>query len=155
MRASGDIEMVVAKKGVTLTRRAKPVGRPLSRLNVLKVVQTRVPVPMYKYCKILYPAKYRTLTEMFEDMVSIFREERPWKIGGLHWRKPKAAITYHDGEVGKTGWEQINIHLDAEIKKEVSLLCKTLGVSMATFCYTAIYWWIVYKHPPNHTGQQT
>lgn len=136
----------VVSKRVTLTRKGKQSGRPQSRFNTLKVVQTRVPVPMYRYCKMVQALKYESLTVMFEDMVGRFRAEKPWEHG-LHWRKPKAAVTYHEDSVGKTGWRQINIHLDENVKNEVELLCRSLDISMATFCYTGIYWWIEYVYP--------
>lgn len=139
-------EDTATPKRVTLSRHAKQVGRPQSRFNPMKVVQTRVPVPMYKYCKMVQALRFHSLTAMFADMVMQFRKEKPWEHG-LYWRRPKAAVTYRDETLGKTGWTQINIHLDEKVKNDVELLCKSLDISMATFCYTAIYWWIEYVYP--------
>lgn len=134
------------KARVVLTQHAKRIGRPQSRFNNLKVMQTRVPAPMYKYCKMVQALKYESLTSMFEDMVKIFIKEQPWQHG-LLWRRPKAAVTYRDQMAGRTGWTQINIHIDEHKKEEIVLLCKSLDISMATFFYTAIFWWIEYVYP--------
>ncbi len=131
---------------VILSTKLRPIGRPKSRFTPVRVVQTRVPDARYRYCKTIQPLRYETLMEMFGEMLAKFRAERPWDHG-LMWRTPKTAA--HAG--GKTGWKQININMEEEQKKSLGSLCEQLGVSSATFCYTAIYWWIEYVHPPFRT----
>ncbi|ACT52123.1 hypothetical protein [Methylovorus glucosotrophus] len=135
-----------ANKPVTLSHRRSPVGRPRSRLESLAVIQTRIPEPMYRYCKVVQSIRYPSLTEMFEDMLIRFDTERPWEHG-LLWRQPKSAISYHDADAMRTGWKQININLKKDLKSKIITTCKTLNISMSAYSYTALYWWIQYVYP--------
>lgn len=128
---------------IVLSSKLRPIGRPTSRFTPVRIVQTRVPDAMYRYCKTIQPLRYETLMEMFDEMLTKFRAEKPWD-NGLMWRKPKTALQAG----GKTGWKQININMEEDQKVALTSLCEQLGVSSATFCYTAIYWWIEYVNPP-------
>lgn len=131
------------------------IGRPKTRLEDLKAVPTRCPVQIYTYLKGITPFLYPSLTAMFEDMMTRFLAERPWEHG-LHWRKPKTAMTFAGGMTGKTGWEQVNIQLPQDVAKQVATTAETCGVSSAAFCYTAIFWWVQYIYPPaKMTGQSS
>lgn len=130
------------KKAVT-----RNIGRPKVRFEVLKAVPTRCPSQIYTYLKGISPFLYSSLTEMFEDMMTRFLKESPWEHG-LHWRKPKTATTFANGETGKTGWEQVNMQLPPKLADQVSKTATECGISNAAFCYTAIFWWVQYIYPP-------
>lgn len=134
------------EKPVTLSQRRVPVGRPRSRLEDLQVIQTRIPEPMYRYCKVVQSIRYPSLTEMFEDMLLRFHNEKPWNHG-LLWRQPKSALTYKAADSSRTGWKQININLKKELKDNIVITCRNNGLSMSTYTYTALYWWIEYVYP--------
>ncbi|CAB3755817.1 hypothetical protein [Paraburkholderia humisilvae] len=123
------------------------IGRPKTRIEGLKAVPTRCPTQIYTYLKGITPFLYSSLTAMFEDMMRRFLAERPWEHG-LHWRKPKTAVTLAGGVTGRTGWEQVNMQLPADVAAEVEAAAATCGVSRAAFCYTSIFWWVQYIYPP-------
>jgi hypothetical protein len=123
------------------------IGRPRTRMEVLKPVPTRCPAQIYTYLKGITPFLYQSLTAMFEDMIRRFLKERPWEHG-LHWRKPKTAMTYANGMAGTTGWVQVNIQLPQELAESVAKVASVCGVSNACLCYTAIFWWVQYIYPP-------
>jgi hypothetical protein len=125
----------------------KNIGRPKIRFEALKTVPTRCPAQIYTYLKGISPFLYGSLTEMFEDMMTKFMLERPWEHG-LHWRKPKTATTFANGETGKTGWEQVNMQLPPSLAEQVTKTATECGISNAAFCYTAIFWWVQYIYPP-------
>lgn len=124
------------------------IGRPKTRLEDLKAVPTRCPEHIYTYLKGIMPFLYGSLTAMFEDMMTRFLQEQPWDHG-LHWRKPKTALTFAGGQTGRTGWEQVNMQLPPDLAAEVEQAAEICGVSRAAFCYTAIFWWVQYIYPPS------
>jgi hypothetical protein len=126
---------------------ARNIGRPRVRFEALKTVPTRCPAQIYTYLKGIAPFLYASLTEMFEDMMTRFVNERPWEHG-LHWRKPKTATTFAGGEQGRTGWEQVNMQLPPKLADLLTKTSTECGVSNAAFCYTAIFWWVQYIYPP-------
>ncbi|MBN3815190.1 hypothetical protein G3N57_00580 [Paraburkholderia sp. Se-20369] len=123
------------------------IGRPKTRFEDLEAVPTRCPSHIYTYLRGITPFLYPSLTAMFEDMISRFLNEQPWEHG-LHWRKPKTAMTYAKGMAGATGWSQVNIQLPPELKERVTNVASVCGVSNACLCYTAIFWWVQYIYPP-------
>ena len=123
------------------------IGRPKVRFEALKTVPTRCPAQIYTYLKGISPFLYGSLTEMFEDMMTRFMNEKPWEHG-LHWRKPKTATTFANGEQGRTGWEQVNIQLPPRLAENVTNTARGCGVSNAALAYTAIFWWVQYIFPP-------
>ncbi|CAG2138377.1 hypothetical protein LMG19282_01487 [Cupriavidus campinensis] len=123
------------------------IGRPKTRLEELRAVPTRCPSQIYTYLKGITPFLYNSLTAMFEDMLRRFLAERPWEHG-LHWRKPKTAMSYAGGQAGKTGWEQVNIQLPQDLAELVGETATVCGVSRACLCYTAIFWWVQFIYPP-------
>ncbi|MGP8437791.1 hypothetical protein ACT2FY_38870 [Paraburkholderia fungorum] len=123
------------------------IGRPKTRLENLEAVPTRCPAHIYTYLKGITPFLYTSLTAMFEDMIGRFLSEQPWEHG-LHWRKPKTAMTYANGMTGTTGWSQVNIQLTPELKERVTATADMCGVSNACLCYTAIFWWVQFIYPP-------
>lgn len=123
------------------------IGRPKTRFEDLEAVPTRCPSHIYTYLRGITPFLYPSLTAMFEDMITRFLNEQPWEHG-LHWRKPKTAMTYAKGMAGATGWSQVNIQLPHELKERVTSVASVCGVSNACLCYTAIFWWVQYIYPP-------
>ena len=79
----------------------------------------------------------------------------------MHWRKPNPTV---DAAGNPTGWVQVNIQLtttkihdkngnEVEIRGEdlaekVRMAAELLGVTMATYTYTALWYLAVYKYPP-------
>lgn len=151
--ASGESEAAPLSEGQSQppaapkSGRGRQIGRPKKRLEELKAVPTRCPTQIYTYLKGITPFLYPSLTEMFEDMIKRFLAERPWEQG-LHWRKPKTAMTFANGTIGKTGWEQVNMQLPPALAEQVASTASECGVSSAALCYTAIYWWVQYIYPP-------
>lgn len=125
----------------------KRLGRPKTRLEEPRVVPTRCPSNMYTYMKMIAPLEWRSLTGMFQDMMTRFLSMEPWNHG-LMWRKPRTALTYQEGVPGRTGWEQVNIQLPPDLADRVDRAAEASGVSKAAFCYTAMFWWIQYVYPP-------
>jgi hypothetical protein len=123
------------------------IGRPKTRFEDLEAVPTRCPSHIYTYLRGITPFLYPSLTAMFEDMITRFLNEQPWEHG-LHWRKPKTAMTYAKGMAGTTGWSQVNIQLPPELKERVTNVASICGVSNACLCYTAIFWWVQFIYPP-------
>ena len=129
------------------SRHGVKIGRPKSRHEKLVPVSTRCPGTIYTYLKGITPFRYPSLTEMFADMLRRFMDEKPWEHG-LHWRKPKTALSQSGNNVGTTGWEQVNILLTPQLAEEVQQVAINCGVSKAAFCYTAIFWWVTFVFPP-------
>lgn len=142
-------EQTKSQKGqaTVLTRTGKKVGRPRSQHKIMGTIQTRAPARMLKYCQILRTLKFDSLMDMFEKMLREFDKEKPWEHG-LKWRHPRSSKAQAKDEIRMTGWEPVNINIEASFKEEISNRCKVMGVSMATYCYTAIYWWVQYVYPP-------
>ncbi|NLP65505.1 hypothetical protein [Paraburkholderia sacchari] len=141
-----DQELVAADTRPRSTRGGR-IGRPKTRFENLQAVPTRCPSHIYTYLRGITPFLYPSLTAMFEDMITRFLKEQPWEHG-LHWRKPKTAMTYAKGMAGATGWSQVNIQLPLELKERVTNVASVCGVSNACLCYTAIFWWVQYIYPP-------
>lgn len=112
-------------------------------------LQTRCPAQIITYQKTLAVLKYGKLMTLHQDMLRSFIDSRPWAAEPpLHWRTPKAPQAVIDGEVSQTGWKTFNVQVTPELKAEIEELSDRLEVSMSTFCYTAIYWWVKYIMPP-------
>lgn len=132
--------------GLVSATRAR-IGRPKTRHEKLVPISTRCPAPVYVYLKGITPFQYPSLTAMFADMLGRFIKEQPWQHG-LHWRKPKTAMSLAGNKMNATGWEQLNISLTEEQAANVEATAAECGVSKACFCYTAIFWWVTYVFPP-------
>lgn len=135
------------RKPVVKSEAGARIGRPKTRHEKLKPISTRCPAAVYTYLKGITPFQYPSLTEMFADMLKRFINEKPWEHG-LHWRKPKTALSFAGNKVGSTGWEQLNISLTPTQAEEIEQKAEECGVSKACFCYTAIFWWVTYVYPP-------
>ncbi len=140
-------------EGGLKSRAGVKIGRPKTRHEKLKPISTRCPAAVYTYLKGITPFRYPSLTAMFADMLSRFTAEKPWEHG-LHWRKPKTALSFAGKKVGTTGWEQLNISLVPDQADAIELMADQCGVSKACYCYTAIFWWVTYVYPPQGVKQQ-
>jgi hypothetical protein len=129
------------------SHKKRRIGRPHTRFEKLVSISTRCPDSVLTYVKKLYPSLYHSMTAMFEDVLTRFIKERPWDHG-LLWRQPKGVLRYIDGEPMRTGWSLLNIQLPPNLAEQVKHLSLTSRVSVASLCYTAIFWWIKYIYPP-------
>ncbi|WP_205182832.1 hypothetical protein [Burkholderia sp. LMG 13014] len=112
-------------------------------------IQTRCPAQIITYQKTLAVLRYGKLMTLHQEMLRQFIDSRPWAAEPpLHWRIPSAPQAMVEGLKTQTGWKTFNVHVTPHLKEEVENLCGVLGVSMSTFCYTAIYWWVKYIMPP-------
>lgn len=114
-------------------------------------LQGRVPEAMHEYLRLLAVRKFSNLNKMYEKMFESFAELKPWEMG-LVWRKPQAVKSVTDGIAKGTGWIQINIQITTElhekVKEQAEAIKATHGVTLASYVYTALYWWCVYVYPP-------
>jgi hypothetical protein len=116
-------------------------GRPrIERDQPLALMQTRVPEAMRDYLKAVAAYRYKTLMNMHDVLFRQFMQERPFEKG-LHFRKPRTAD-------GTTGWCQMNLLLPEDLVELLKAEAETLGISLATYLFTALYWWATYMHPP-------
>ena len=112
-------------------------------------IQTRCPAQIITYQKTLAMLRYGKLMTLHQEMLRMFIDSRPWAAEPpLHWRTPHAPQAMVGGELSQTGWKTFNVHVTPELKATVQQLADSLEVSMSTFCYTAIYWWVKYVMPP-------
>lgn len=121
------------------------LGRPKSRDYDPAGLQTRITENIVRMLKQIVANKYKNATEMYQDMINQFLTEKPYNHG-LQWRTPKSVKASINGESMDTGWILVAIQVRPEIKEEVLLVCAGQDISVATFCYTAIFWWIEYKN---------
>jgi hypothetical protein len=156
----------VEKEGRVDERKNKPSaysgkGRPAFREGALEPLQTRVPSQLRDYLKALPVLtlpdgrRYGSQQVMFEEMLLRFIAGKPWKEG-LAWRRSRAAVRYKAGEVQDgTGWVQINMMVEPDLAEAVRAQVERLAMSpdadpdlsVASFCYTAAYWWAQYVYP--------
>ena len=147
----------VAQPAEPETKRGR--GRPKVKLGNHQVVHARIPCTLMDYLKVLAvlpladrAAPYRNLTSMYKDVFAKFLAEKPYEIG-FPWRSSTGAAVERDFE-GKPTWEQVNIDLPEDLALGVKAFCDSEanaeGVSISTYCYTALYWWatVVYPYRP-------
>ena len=134
-------------KKTVISRAGKTLGRPVVRSEPLIPVPTHCPGQMYTYFKAIYPYYYKSLTEMFEDMVRRFAEEQPY-LHGLQFRRPKTTSEKLGESTGLTGWVQCNVRLPEDLRARVVAIAETHNQSNAAVCYTAMFWWAQYVYPP-------
>lgn len=142
------------KKKIVLSRAGSPLGRPVVRTEPLKPIPTHCPTQMYTYFKAIYPYHWKSLTEMFEDMMTRFVEEEPYKHG-LVFRKPRTSLEKLGESSGLTGWSQCNVRLPLGIAEKVKAVAITYDQSSAAVCYTAMFWWAQYVYPPKVVLKQS
>ncbi|GAB3645080.1 hypothetical protein [Ramlibacter alkalitolerans] len=115
-------------------------GRPrIERDEELQLNQTRIPEQMRGYLKAIAAYRYDTLIKMHEAAFRRFLEEKPYEQG-LQFRIPRT--------VSDTGWVQVNLLLPETLSNQVRADAALLGVSLASYTYTVLYWWATYVYPP-------
>lgn len=143
-----DRNPTVPQIGRTRSKKGLTLGRPKTRPDDLVPIPTRCPEMVHMYLKAITPYHYKTLTEMFEDMLKRFLDERPWEKG-LFFRRPRSTSATSSGVKGATGWTQVNMYVPPDLADRINAVLMTHGnVTKAEFAYTAIYWWVEYIHPP-------
>lgn len=136
------------EKTTAISHKGKVLGRPRTRTEEAEFVQTRIPDALHDYLKAVSAFRYKTMANMFEAMFTRFINERPWERG-LHFRQPKAAVKNNGTDAAaRTGWSQLNIQLTQDMAAQVKEEAKKRDVSLASYCYSAIYWWCQYVYPP-------
>jgi len=135
------------KPAKKISFRARPVGRPRTRVAPLVTLPTRCPEALHRYLKTIYPFEHSSLTAYYEHILLEFISQRPWEHG-LCWRKPRVRVVVVGDGVGSTGWAQVNVQVPKEMADDILKHVKTLGVSRAAFLYTALFWWAMYMKPP-------
>lgn len=135
------------KKKTVLGRAGQPLGRPVVRTEPLKPIPTHCPTQMYTYFKAIYPYYWKSLTEMFEDMMTRFVNEAPYEHG-LVFRKPRTSQEKLGESDGLTGWTQCNVRLPYDVAEKVKAIATTHDQSSSAVCYTAMFWWAQYVYPP-------
>lgn len=116
------------------------------REAAVKFIQGRCSSALFDYLRMLavHPRfPYRNLAGMYEVLFDKFLEHKPWDLG-LQWRRPKSIKSV----TGETGFVQVNIQLPIELAERCQQAAAAHDVSLATFIYTALYWWGRYVHPP-------
>ena len=114
-------------------------------------VQTRIPVSVRKYLKLLANVRNQSLAAMCNDMMRAFLEERPWQThADFEFLKPKVKRTLKRGGADEEdlNWVLINFQLKYDVAMTVKATAENVGVSLSSFVFTAVYWWIREKNPP-------
>jgi hypothetical protein len=114
-------------------------------------VQTRVPAPVRKYLKLLANVRNQSQSAMCDEMLRQFLEEKPWQHRtDFEFLKPKVKRTLKRGgsDEEDLNWVLVNIILRYDTAMNVKATSENLGVSLSSFVFTAIYWWIREKNPP-------
>ena len=109
-------------------------------------VQGRCSSALFNYLRMLavhpnFP--YNNLANMYAVLFERFINDKPWEHG-LKWHKPKSIKSV----TGETGFVQVNIQLPIEQCERVKNSALAHDVSLATYIYTALYWWSRFVHPP-------
>jgi hypothetical protein len=126
-------------------------GRSLDYEYPMENIQTRVPRAVRKYLRILAAARGQSQAVMFDEMMRLFLEERPWEYQAeFVFLKPKIKRTLAQGGADDEDlyWCLLNINMRYDTAIRVKETVDNLGVSLASFAFTAIHWWIREKNPP-------
>jgi len=125
---------------------ARPRKYAEGREAEVEFVQGRCSSALFDYLRMLavHPRfPYRNLAGMYSVIFERFLEHKPWDLG-LVWRKPRSVKSV----TGGTGFVQVNVQLPIELAARVRAKADEMDVSLASFVYTALYWWGRYVHPP-------
>ena len=129
-------------------KKSTAAGRPRIRLEKLATIPTRCPISMHNYFKMIYPFRYKSLTELYEVMLERFIALEAWDHG-VTWRNPRVQISRTVAGNTETGWQVVNVSVSEELKIRVVNISKLHKVSAASFVYTAMFWWVMYVMPPS------
>ena len=125
-------------------------GRGIEYGYPMENIQTRVPKAVRKYLRILAAARNQSQAMMFDEMMQMFLDERPWQQAEFVFLKPKTKRTLKKGgsDDEDLNWCLLNVNLCYETAIKVKETTDNLGVSLAAFTFTAIHWWIREKNTP-------
>jgi hypothetical protein len=121
-------------------------------------MQTSVPDPVMTHCRQLANVHYsRRLKKMYVHMLEGFLTYAPWKAApALTWRPaqthPQTAIRGSKKSVST--WVPMNMLLPADlaerVKNEISSINSAgtpeQSISLRTFLFTAVAWWLVHVY---------
>lgn len=114
-------------------------------------IQTRLPIPVRKYMKLLANVRNQSLSGMCNEMLRAFLEERPWQYRtDFEFLKPKVKRTLSKGgsDEEDLNWVLVSFLVKYDLAMNVKATSENLGVSLSSFVFTAVYWWIREKNPP-------
>jgi hypothetical protein len=128
--------------------------------------QTSVPNWLMTYCRQLADVHYeRRLNRMYVHMIESFLAYEPWKAQPpFEWRL--ARIHRAGGPGGRVGtdpgWVPMNMVLPNDLMDRVKAVIETINVtygasmkrnlSLRTFFYTAVCWWVMAVYPYSGPG---
>lgn len=94
----------------------------------------------------------------FEAAMRLFIHEAPWLKGNFLWYTPRVVISHAGGELTPTQWRQVNLRLPEDVANKIwrsstdvqtaksripsGGLCAELDVSLASFMWTGVRWFI-------------
>ena len=109
---------------------------------------TYMPEPLRLYLKRLSASRFGNLETLYIGIVSAFLEARPWHRDGLAFMMTKSTQANIGREKIDSGWRQVNVKLLPWQAEAVDYEANLNAVSVASFLYTAAYWWGNLLYPP-------
>lgn len=130
--------------------------------------QTSVPDWLMSYCRQLADVHYqRKLNRMYVHMLQAFLAYEPWKAKPpLAWRIAKIhrpAVGLQSTRSGATdlGWVPMNMMVPVPLHNQIKNVIELINMndtdlvrklSLRTFLYTVVYWWVTSVYPYNGPG---
>lgn len=122
--------------------------------NQSVIMQTGLPRHIQVYLKQLGIVHYGSLQAVYEDMVTKFLNVKPWAANPpLDWREAPT----RQGSAGCTVANvALSVGLTERMRKELEEINdkrwpghEKYGITIKTFLYTAVYWWVTFVYPQN------
>lgn len=120
-------------------------------------ISTRAPYKLHLYSRSLAMAHGKTVRGLYDDAVSLFLKEKPWKHG-FKFRATQAPAKGDRNKTAKergivsakspTDWLQINMRLPFEVGQELDIVAAQHGVSLSAAAYSALFWYTWFVYPP-------
>lgn len=130
--------------------------------------QTSVPDWLMSYCRQLADVHYqRKLNRMYVHMIQAFLAYEPWKAQPpLAWRmakvhKPILGLHFTRSSSADLGWVPMNMLIPIVLHNQIKNVIEVVNMndteisrklSLRTFLYTAIYWWVTSVYPYKGPG---
>ncbi|MES2879213.1 MAG: hypothetical protein V4713_12385 [Pseudomonadota bacterium] len=130
--------------------------------------QTSVPDWMLTYCRQLSAVRYeRKLNGMYLHMLESFLNNEPWKaLPPYPWQVARIHGGRKDSSVRKNadkGWVPMNMHIPTDLYERITKAIELINangysstlrrnMSMRTFLYTSVCWWITFVYPYEGPG---
>jgi len=109
---------------------------------------TYMPEPLRLYLKRLSASRFGNLETLYIVIISAFLEARPWHRDGLAFMMTKSTQANIGREKIDSGWRQVNMKLLPWQAEAVDHEADLNATSVASFLYTAAYWWGNLLYPP-------